>query len=593
MTRQRIVLLLLAIVLVYVGTITILQFPYQRIYQRIMHPKEDAEDVTQQLQSDEAMTRRQGLEAYHYGLQDDIGVMDSLVQAVLHDPDEENRLSALKLLIGKTSAHVSQQKKQPPLRLPDIDQVVSLISSNRISENLFWSLIRFAADTAQWQSAPQPVIKRLSAQLTETLPVKGEERNAAYAREEKRRSVLAALKGYARHMMLPDQVLETLLPLYTAVPVSRFRSEVGYIFQYHAINGPLPATIRQAVVNTMQNGDDKNMRQTAIMTMEWIGKQEGRVPPEMLDTLNNNEADDWTRNNMNHVIIRMQKHFDDPLASLLDVVRNTSVPDSIRANALREAAKSYPRDKRLEEAVIYHHHAAEAPIRAAAISLLPETTEKSNDTLAMIDISLADADPGIRMLALRKLVALPVSDNEKITRIEQSLADDNEEVVNWAAKTIENTSLSSEGIRQRLSVLKQAGKLQQLEEEKSPGLWQTIVETAKDTRRHGVRVYRVLAATGIIIAAVFSIYYVYRLLIAIQQRSRRGYAIIGVVIVWAGLTFAMIALFVFGAFSFGHNYLVAPRDQLIIDAVAGSALLVYGFFGWALGLLVRNQAKDE
>jgi len=173
MTRQRVVLLLLAIVLVYVGMITITQIPYKRIYQSIMHPKADAEDVTQQLQSDNVLTRRQGLDAYHYGLQDDSGVLNTLVQTVLHDPDEENRLHALKLLIGKTSAHLSQQKKQIPLKVSGIDQIVSLITEDNTSPDLLWSLILFAANTTQWQSAPQPVLKRLSALLTETSPVVG------------------------------------------------------------------------------------------------------------------------------------------------------------------------------------------------------------------------------------------------------------------------------------------------------------------------------------------------------------------------------------------------------------------------------------
>jgi hypothetical protein len=591
MTRKKVALLLLAIVLVYVGTIAITQIPYQRIYQGIVHPKADAEDVTQQLQSDNAVKRRHGLDAYHYGLQDDSGVLDSLVQTVLHDPDEENRLQALKLLIGKTSVHLTQLKKIPPFDVSGIDQIVSLVIDDSTPPDLLWSLILFAANTAQWQTSPQPVIGGISALLTETWPLAGEEKYAAYAREEKLRTVLLSLKGYARYMMLPDQTLETLLPLYTAPPPQRLRTEVGYIYQYHAINGPLPPTIRQAVVDTMQKGDDKNMRLTAVMTMEWIGKQEGRIPPEMLDTLNNNIDDDWARNNMNHVIVRMQKHFDDPLASLLDVVSNTALPVSIRASALREAGKTYPQDKRFNDAVIYLLNASEAPLRATAISLLPDSAERIDETLVKIDVSLKDVDPGIRMLALRKLAALHVPDSEKISRFEQALTDSNEDVVIWAARTIKNTSLSSEGIQQRLARLKKAGKLQQLEEKPSPGMWQTIIEAAKDTRKHGLRLYWVMAILGIIIAAVFAIYYVFRLLIYIQQRNRRGYAVIGILIVWTGLTYAMVALFFFGAFAFGHNSLVPPKDQFIIDAVVGSALLIYGFIGWFFGRLVNKGER--
>ena len=203
-----------------------------------MHPRADAEDVIQQLSNTNALTRQQGLDAYHYGLQGDSEVLDSLVRMVLHDSDEDNRLRALKLLIGKTSAHLSQQKKLPPLKISDIDQIVNLFTKESISSDLFWSLIQFAGNTAQWQSEPEPAIERISALLTEASPRAGEERHAAYVKEEKYRTVLQALKGYARYLMLPDKTLETLLPLYTAIPASGFRSEVKLIYQYHAINGP-------------------------------------------------------------------------------------------------------------------------------------------------------------------------------------------------------------------------------------------------------------------------------------------------------------------------------------------------------------------
>jgi hypothetical protein len=588
MTRQRVVLLLLAIVLVYAGTITITQIPYKRIYHSIMNPKADAEDVARQIQSDNALIRQQGLDAYHYGLQDESEVVDALVKMALHDSDDKKRLQALKLLTGKTSAYLSQQKKMSPLKVSNIDKIVSLVSNDSISTDLLWSLIQFAGNTAQWQTQPQTVINRLSVLLLETSPLAGEEKYAAMAREDKRRTVLLSLKNYARYMMLPEQTLNTLLPLYTAPPVVRLRTEAGYIYQHHAINGPLPPTVRQAVVNTMQNGDDKNMRLTAIMTMEWIGKQEGRIPPEMIDTLNQYEDDIWTRNNMNHVIIRMQKHFDDPLASLLMVARNTALPDSIRANALREAGKDYPQDKRFKEAVIYYFNSGNTPLRAAAINLLPDSDEQRDDTLAMIDISLADVDPGIRMLALRKLVSLQVPDNEKISRFEQALDDEDEDVITWAAKTIKNTNLTSEGIQQRLAQLKNSGKLQQLEEKQPPSLWKKAVTAAKDTRQHGLRLYWVLVVIGIAMAAAFAIYYVYQLLISIQQRKHQGYKIISILLVWTGLTYAMAVLFFFGAFMFGHNSLVPPKEQFIIDAMAGSALLLYGFLGWLFARLVNK-----
>ena len=67
------------------------------------------------------------------------------------------------------------------------------------------------------------------------------------------------------------------------------------------------------------------------------------------------------------------------------------------------------------------------------------------------------------------------------------------------------------------------------------------------------------------------------------------YAVVGVLIVWTGLTYAMVALFVIGAFSFGHKSLVPPRDQIISDLVMTSGLLLYMFFGWMMKKLINRS----
>ena len=79
------------------------------------------------------------------------------------------------------------------------------------------------------------------------------------------------------------------------------------------------------------------------------------------------------------------------------------------------------------------------------------------------------------------------------------------------------------------------------------------------------------------------------MLIFIQKKKRRrAYAIMGILIVGTVLTYAMVALFFLGAFSFGHNSLVKPADQFIIDAVMTAGLLVYGFIGWFLRRFVHE-----
>ena len=65
--------------------------------------------------------------------------------------------------------------------------------------------------------------------------------------------------------------------------------------------------------------------------------------------------------------------------------------------------------------------------------------------------------------------------------------------------------------------------------------------------------------------------------------------VLGVLVVWTLLTYVMVGVFVIGAFSFGHNSLVPPKLQFIIDAVMASALLIYILTGWGMHKLVRRN----
>ena len=603
MTKKRVSLVLLAIVLVCAGTITITRIPYQRIVNSIMHPKADAEEVVKKLQDEDVVQRRLGLDAYHYGLKNDVSLQHALAQRVLDDDDEKVRQQALNILIGMTATTGAQLQDQPPLDYNVIEQIVSLldVANTEISmpAELVGQLMTFAGNTAKWQTRPQKAISRITAMLDETSPVVNEERYAAYAREERRRRILETLKDYSRQMMLPRQTLNRVLPIYTGTGNPRIRREAGYIFQYHAINGPLPDNVREAVVNMMRNDPDQQIRQTAIMTMEWIGKQEGQTPPELLLAINH-EADPQTRKHISHVIIRMQKHTTDPLGSLLKITRNQQLPANLRSYALHTAQRDHGEDDRIARAILMLTGDDEAQLRAVAIFLLPDIAEQpghphsSTDLLQYIDSALTDPDPGVRIAAINKLSELPLPGADKLPRFEQALLDSDRNVLTSAVSTISNSGLSSNIIDERLALAeKYAGKQAAVKNQNS-SWWSVFIGKVKDTRQHGVRLFWLLAATGVITAAVFAVYFVYRLLLAISDGHRRSaFAAVSALIVWAGLTYGVVAVFVFGAFSFGHNSLVAPVSQFIIDAVVGSALLIYGFLGWAMQRMLLRQAGRE
>ena len=604
MKKNRVGPFLLAIVIVYAAAIIISKIPFQHIYQGITNPKADRDDVIEQLVDSDANRRIAGLNAYHFGLSDDAEVDKLLLQIVLNDPDKEARKSALKILVAKTSVSISQIEEKPQLEITVIDQIAGLLDDERTDENLLLVLLPFLDNTAKWQSRPLKVIQQLTTLIEETEPVFGEEYYADIARIDRRRAMLQALKGYARFMMLPDATLELLLPIYTGPDKHPLNIEVAYIYQYHAINGPLTERVRQAVIEAMQRHPNKQLRLAAIMTMEWIGKQEGQMPDEVFEVLEK-ETDPQIRSNISQVVLRMQQNPDDPLNGLLLVISDLENPVSLRTNAMSNAALYYGKDPRTTETLLAMTRDHEANMRATAVFRLPNDQLSSdehgqtNELLPYLDRALKDPDPVVRSAAVAKIRMFSLPFEDKLVRLEQALLDNDDKVFISASETIRQLNLHSEVISEHIAkregslnpaALHSARLTQQKIHGQTRGLWQNIVEITKDTRQHGVRLYWILAAIGILIAAGFSIYYVYRILIFIQQkRRRRIYAVVGVLITWTGLTYAVVALFVIGAFSFGHNYLVPPRDQIIIDLVMTSGLLLYLFFGWMMKKLINRN----
>ena len=604
MKKNRVGPFLLAIVIVSAAAIIISNIPFQRIYQGITNTKADRDDVIEQLVDSDANRRLAGLNAYHFGLSDDAEVDKVLLQIVLNDPDMEVRKSALKILVAKTSLSISQIEEKPQLEITVIDQIAALLDDERTDENLRLVLMPFLGNTAKWQSHPQKAIEQLTALIEETEPVVGEEYYAAIARSDRRRSILQALRGYARFMMLPDATLDLLLPIYIGPQKQRLNIEVAYIYQYHAINGPLTEPVRQAVIEAMQGHPNRQLRLAAIMTMEWIGNQEGQMPDEVLEALEK-ETDPQMRNNISQVILRMQQNPDDPLNGLLVVIRDLEKPVSLRTNALSNAAQYHGKDRRTTEALLAMTRDQEANMRATAVSRLPsghlsnDEHGQTNELLPYLDRALKDPDAVVRSAAVAKMRVFKLPVSEKLVRLEQALLDNDDKVFVSASETIRHLNLHSEVISEHIAkrqgsidpaALHSARLTQQKIHRQTLGLWQSIVETTKETRQHGVRLYWILAATGILIAAGFSIYYVYRILLFIQQKRRRMiYAVVGVLIVWTGLTYAMVALFAIGAFSFGHNSLVPPRDQIIIDLVMTSGLSLYLLFGWMMKKLINRN----
>jgi hypothetical protein len=222
----------------------------------------------------------------------------------------------------------------------------------------------------------------------------------------------------------------------------------------------------------------------------------------------------------------------------------------------------------------------------------------SNAMLTYVDLALADPDPSVRGAAVSKLRILEIPEKEKIMRLEQALLDKSDIVFTSAVNTIHRLGLHSIKIEVRIAERKDSldpqtqREIQHTQDQlhkQTRSLWTAIKETAADTRHHGVRVYGILAAIGIALAAGFSIYYVYRMLVFVQEGRHRVFRVLAVLVIWTGLTYAMVALFVIGAFGFGHNSLVANKDQFIIDGVMAAGLSVYAFFGWLMKKLINRK----
>ena len=615
MNWKRLRLVLLAIVLVYIGTNIIISIPFQRIYQGVVNPQAGADDVIELLQDADPSRRLLGLDAYHLGLNNDADLQKELVSRVRYDSDIEVRQRAMNLLASKASAHPFQTAENPPLAINDIDQIVALlgesstaIGSMKTNEMKFLDgLINFSGYTAKWQSQPMTAINQLTELLEQSTAIKGEEHYAGIYRQERRRLILQALKGYAHKMMLPQDTLNKVLTIYSDKKDIRLREEAAYVLQYHAINGPLPAAARQAVVDTMINNPGRQLQLVAIMTMEWIGKQEGRIPPELLEQLET-ESDPHTRNSISHVILRMQKDTDDPTAALLDVAMDREKPVSLRVSALSNATLEHGKDRRVSRALLLMTSDDEPLVRANATLRLPnDLIDNSNagmgtNLLPYLDKALNDPDPTVRVAAVYKLRIFKLSDEDKLKRLEKALLDSDDKVFIQATEVIRQTDLHSQSISEHLEerseLLDRAGKhsaelTQQKIHKQTRGLWQTIVETAKDTRQHGVRLFWVLAALGILVAAGFAINYVYQLLVIISDHRQHKFMVLGVLVVWTILTYVMVGVFVIGAFSFGHNSLVPPKDQFIVDAVVGGALLIYALTGWGMHRLIMRSSNTR
>jgi len=277
------------------------------------------------------------------------------------------------------------------------------------------------------------------------------------------------------------------------------------------------------------------------------------------------------------------------------------MPVPLRIYALHTATMDHSTDARTARALLIMTGDAEPKLRTAALSLLtkiakqPDYPHPPRELLRYVDQALDDADPGVRIAAIHALATLPISDTEKITRFEQSLLDPDNDVFANVAITIRKSGLSSEIIVERLASRATPDKDLLETQQKGGGWWSVFIEKVKDTRQHGLRLFWLLAAAGVITAVGFAVYFVYRLLVSITDSHRRsGFAAMSALIVWAGLTYGMVAVFVFGAFSFGHNSLVAPSSQYIIDSVVGCALLIYGFLGWAMRrLLLRQVGRND
>ncbi len=589
LTAKRALQLLLAIVLVAIGFVVIVSVPWKQMVREIQKPS--SQKVVARLTSLDAAERRAGLTLLGgAAVRRDPRITEAVTRIALADPDPGLQAAAIAYL-SRASGY-AEVPGVPRQELPQetIDVIAALLWAST-DPRLRPAAVEFVGNNAYWHSKRDEVIVQLTALLAQTQD------------QALREKILYALQKFARDRGLPEEAYGALLEVY----IDRRRAAthevraVSEVFRRAAYQQMLPAAVTEAVGAALRSHPDGRVRDTAIYIFGGQGFRSDSIPAALAEAAES--ADLRTRDKARTQILIIEKRRSDYLDKLMKTARDTSQPVNARIRALGNARGDYHQQDLFRDTVLLLLTDSDASVRAAAVRTLsylrkhPIYADDDSALLVYRDRAAQDPAPEVRIAAMVNLWGFGLSREELITRFVQALEDDDPAVVTATLNFLHDTPLPAEPIEQLIEqhahaenaeVRGSAERTLAQYRKQPPAISERVIASAKDVKHHGVRLYWLLAGVGVLVAAAFAIYYMLRIIVYISERRSRALAAGGVMLVWVALTCGMVWLFIFGAFSFGHNYLVPIRQQLFIDLVMGGSLLLYAGLGWAMHYLVRR-----
>lgn len=588
-TAKRAPQLLLAIVLVAIGFVVIVSVPWKHMVREIQKPS--SQKVVGWLTSPDAAKRQGGLTLLGGAVvRRDPRITEAVTGIALADPDPGLQAAAIAYL-SRASGY-AEVPGEPRQELPQetIDAITEMLSAPPDSK-FMPAVVDFVGNNAYWHRKRDEVMVRLTGLLPQTQD------------QALREKILYALQKFARQRGLPDDAYDALLQVYTdrrraATHEVRAASEV---FRRAAYQQKLPVAVTEAVSAALRSHPDERVRDSAIYIFGGQGFVSDSIPAALADAAES--ADPRTRDKARTQIQIIEKRRSDYLDKLMKTARDTSQPANARIRALGKARGDYYQQDLFRDTALLLLTDNDPAVRAATVRTLsylrkhPAYADDGSALLVYRDRAAQDPAAEVRVAAMVNLWGFGLSREELTTRFAQALEDEDPAVVTATLDFLRTTPLQDERIdrlieqhthAENADVQRSAERTLAQYRKRPPSTWERFSASAKDVKHHGLRLYWLLAGIGVLVAAAFAVYYMLRIVVYVGERRSRAVAAGGVMLAWVALTYGMVWLFVMGAFSFGHNYLVPIRQQLFIDLVMGGSLLVYAALGWAMHYLIRR-----
>lgn len=594
---KRLILSVFAVLFVLVGFQLVVSIPVSQWWHTLSMPS--ASSIVKRLHDPDPEVRRRALAQVDYRTSRKADVVAALTAIAKAPADPPMQTKAISLLASVQGSYTTQNEENPRLPQQTIDEVAALVLQDQ-EKNVFHALCNFLANTARWQSQPQLALMRLTELIEAT--------KDKYTTEK----IMQALRGYAAFHEFPIATYDAVVKIYQIEDIQWTHSvrAASQVFYTAAHQQRFPDHVRVAIEHALRKHRDYDVRRNAMFTLGNQSVYTGVLSPALQDVLD--DPVEEIRNKAGWAIARFKEEQGqqpgDSLAQLLATARDTSEHADVRIKALIQAVRPKPggpppsasalavaeeflRDPQPEIRAggVFHlnkmsHHAAYQQRLPAIHNWLQQ--------------ALTDEHAIVRRAAVPQLGYVRLDEQQRNDYIVTMLKDSDREVDQAALRVVGTNKMDSPEIeaalrglaaRQEPALMNMAlAQLRRIEEQRK-GRLEKILDTLKDKKSWGGLLFMAVAALGICLAAGFAIYYAYRLLDCVSQKSWRALRSFGVLIVWAVATYGMVVMFIAGAFGMGHNAPAPLKDQLMIDAVLFAALLIYAGAGWLLHYLVRQQ----